>query len=389
MTRSAGQASESTVSNGRDQMLQTTFATASGLREEVRDRTAHVLFIHGWLGSELVSRTDPSQIVWGDNSISQVRALVMHREVLTTLEEPRPLVPRNMRTSYRDFFEGLKLLGGFYNPTRNNLTAFVYDWRLGMAEAGRGLDAALSGLPSQTSVIAHSYGGLVIMHALAAGMISHDNASKLKKIILIAPPYFGATFALLGLAKSGDFMRRAAEFLPSFMKTVFAFAANSPDFITNYLAPVFGSFQSLYDMIPHDIERADLQVLAIKGLEGRFTSQRWPYWTATQDATARLAKAREAQRLLQRDTWPVDVIAIYSDTEMTPHRCTATERAPFVLTHLANELGDGIVAACCATPPGAALHRVDWANKAQNAATGHNQLQHHPRTRQLLEELLR
>ena len=47
---------------------------------------------------------------------------------------------------------------------------------------------------------------------------------------------------------------------------------------------MFGTFQSLYDIIPHDVDRPDLHVLAVRGLDGRFTSERWPYWNATEDA---------------------------------------------------------------------------------------------------------
>jgi hypothetical protein len=351
--------------------------------------TAHVLFVHGWLGSELVLADNPNHVIWGDQSVVQARALVQHRQLLTAIEAPRPLIPSGLRSNYRNFFEGLRFLGGFHDPADQNLTAFVYDWRLGMPEASAGLNDAIDLLPTGTVIVAHSYGSLVVLYAIASGGIAPANLAKIKRVIVLAPPYFGTTFAMLGLARSGDFMRKAGDFLPSLMKTLFAFAANTPDFLTNYIAPVFGSFQSLYDMIPHDLATQDLQVLAIRGLDGHFTSQRWPYWTATEDAREKLRRAREAQRALQRSAWPVDTVAILSDTENTPHRCTATDRPPYTLTHLADELGDGIVAGCCAQPAGATLLRLDFADKAQLAATGHNQMLHHPKTKQLLEGLLR
>jgi alpha-beta hydrolase superfamily lysophospholipase len=77
-------------------------------------------------------------------------------------------------------------------------------------------------------VVAHSYGALVLLYALASGGIQRENLLKIQRVVVLAPPYFGTTFALLGLARSGDCMRKAGDFLPSLMKTLFAFAANTP-----------------------------------------------------------------------------------------------------------------------------------------------------------------
>ena len=68
--------------------------------------------------------------------------------------------------------------------------------------------------------MAHSYGALVLLYALASGGIQRENLLKIQRVVVLAPPYFGTTFALLGLARSGDCMRKAGDFLPSLMKTL-------------------------------------------------------------------------------------------------------------------------------------------------------------------------
>jgi pimeloyl-ACP methyl ester carboxylesterase len=352
--------------------------------------TEHVAFVHGWLGCHLVSADDPNRVYWGDQPITYLTTILRHRRMLTDLRPPRALVPGRLNQNYRTFVEGLGLLG-FHNEERERQSVFTYDWRLGAAEASTRLNAHLNKVPSSTSIVAHSYGGLVVLYALAAQSVSDANLAKIKQVIIIATPYLGTTFALLGLSKSGDFMRRASEFLPGALKALFVVLNNSPDFLTERLAPTFGSFQSLYDMIPHDLNVDDLKVLKVPGLREPVTSFNWPFLTANRDARAMRKEARRVQKVIREATWPVPVVSIMSDTEDTAHRCVVGPGPRWALAHApgAGDVpGDGIVAACCTFPaPESRRHRLIWSDRL-DSPTSHNKLLHHPKTHELLRELL-
>src|SRR5947207_2876804 len=110
--------------------------------------TEHVVFIHGLFGSNLVLRDDPTDVCWGDRSIDLVRTILRRRDLLAQISEPRPLVPNGLTRNYRTFVDRLRLLG-FHNLDRPRLSLYVYDWRLGIAEASADLDNHLAGVPGK------------------------------------------------------------------------------------------------------------------------------------------------------------------------------------------------------------------------------------------------
>lgn len=254
--------------------------------------------MHGWLGSHLVLADHPEQVYWGDDAGTYLRTLLVHRDLLTNLAPPRPLEPRHLNGNYEVFTQNLNFLG-FHNVNTEKLSNYVYDWRLGASEASCGLNGHLDRVAEGTAIVAHSFGGLVALYAIASGSIAPANLRKLTKVIVIATPYLGTTFALLGLSKSGDFLRRAGEFLPPLLKAMFVLMSRTPDFLTERLAPTFGSFQSLYDMIPHDLDQDDLRILKVPQLPDPVTSQNWPFWTATPNAEAMHREARRIQQVVR------------------------------------------------------------------------------------------
>lgn len=88
--------------------------------------TNHVVFVHGWLGSELASREDPSDVWWGDNAMTCLRTLALRSDALKQVEDPRLLVPGQLTKNYREFVRGLRLYGYFDN-NQTNLSSYVYD----------------------------------------------------------------------------------------------------------------------------------------------------------------------------------------------------------------------------------------------------------------------
>jgi len=122
----------------------------------------------------------------------------------------------------------------------------------------------------------------VSLFAIASGSVIERNLRKLNRMILLAFPHYGSTFALLGLAKSADFLRLAA-----LAKTLFAVFSTAPDLITRQLVPVLGSFQSLYDMVPHDVDTEDLRILSLPLSRQTGTSARWSFWDADENALQR------------------------------------------------------------------------------------------------------
>ncbi len=360
-----------------------------GVTEASRARkTAQVVFVHGWLGCELVEATNLDRVHWGDHPITCLRALTTESAVLSQVDAPRAWIPGGLTKNYRDFVSALKL-HSYFRPTQNNLSAYRYDWRLGLEEASSGLDAHLNETPDCTTIVAHSYGALVSLYAMASGKISQGNIDKLNRIVLLASPYFGSTFALLGLAKSSDFLRLAGEFLPGLAKALFGVFSTAPDLITRQLVPVLGSFQSLYDMVPHDVEDDNLRILSLPLSRERGTSARWPFWEADQNALARRKEALRVQKILREFVSPVEVASIFSSTdEDTPHYCKVGPSAPFALLHAKGVDGDGVVAKCCTYPVGEPLRcEIGWSDPYQLPA-GHSTLLRHRTTHEFLAGLL-
>jgi hypothetical protein len=360
-----------------------------GLVEAPRQRrTAHVAFVHGWLGCELVEANYPERAHWGDNPITCLRALTAESALLSQVTVPRAWIPGGLTKNYRDFVSALKL-HNFFRATENNLTVYTYDWRLGLAEASSGLNAHLDGAPENTTIVAHSYGALVSIFAIASGSVRERNLRKLNRMILLAPPYYGSTFALLGLAKSADFLRLAGEFLPALAKTLFAVFSAAPDLITRQLVPVLGSFQSLYDMVPHDVDTEDLRILSLPLSRQTGTSARWPFWEAYENALQRRKEALRVQRVLREYVPTMEIASIFSSTdEDTPHYCKVGPSAPFALLHAKGVDGDGVVAKCCTYPAGEPLRcEIDWSDPYQLPA-GHSALLRHRTTHEFLASLL-
>ena len=348
--------------------------------------TKHVIFIHGLLGSELVEAQNPETVHWG-NSTAILRLLFLPSTPLSQVDGTR-LVTRGLTPNYQSVVRGLRL----HLRQGATLEEYIYDWRLGVRDASAQLQAMLEGAPEGTAIVAHSYGGLVALYGLASGSLSPASVAKLNRIVLIASPVYGSTFALLGLGQSLDFVKRLKPFLPvSDRWRVDWLLDRFPELFLRRLVPIFFSFQSMFDMIPHDINQTKLRLLRIPGTRTPQTSERWPYWGSLPgEARRRKDEARAAQAVIRANQSRAEIVSIFSSAvTTTPHFCSVGAAPRYELLSTADEHGDGIVAACCACVSSGVglMHDLSWSDLG-DGALGHSEILHHRRTHELLEELL-
>ena len=100
---------------------------------------------------------------------------------------------------------GRDIYGGFIDWLRNNfgeVVEFPYDWRMDLTSQVEALANKIAGSdPGCVHIVAHSMGGL-----LAKAFLTQDpaNESKVRRVIFIGTPHFGAPKAILGLTEGID-----------------------------------------------------------------------------------------------------------------------------------------------------------------------------------------
>jgi hypothetical protein len=184
-----------------------------------------VLLVPGIMGSQLGLRRPaplPNDILWIDPIDIQLGRLAALR-----LPSAAPVVPLGVVLfSYLRLKLQLRARGFA-------VLVHDYDWRLPVAELGRGLAQRLQGLaPAPLAIVAHSMGGLVARAALAQAHLPH-----LERVVLLGTPNAGSFAVVQALRGTYAVVRKVARLDG---------AASAEDLTRR----VFSSFPSLYDMLP-------------------------------------------------------------------------------------------------------------------------------------------
>jgi pimeloyl-ACP methyl ester carboxylesterase len=116
-----------------------------------------------------------------------------------------------------------------------------YDWRLPVRQLGQAFAARLrSAAPTPVAIVAHSMGGLVARAALA-----HLEPRQVQRVLLLGTPNRGSFAAVQALRGTYAVVRKLARLD----------VGASAETLTS---EIFGSFPSLYDLLPSDTGHADL-----------------------------------------------------------------------------------------------------------------------------------
>jgi hypothetical protein len=194
-----------------------------------------------------------------------------------------------------------------------------YDWRLGVAELGRALAERLA-RAERIAVVAHSMGGLVARAALG-----HPGTRHVARVVLLGTPNLGSGAAVQALRGTYAVVRKVARLA----------AQPSAEALAS---EVFGSFPSLYDMLPSGdwSGRADLLDAAA-----------WPR-SGPQPRAQLLGAARATQRLLAPpDARFAAIVGVGQET------VTAVARRHDDFVYTLTRHGDGSVPAASAALAGA------------------------------------
>ena len=222
-----------------------------------------VFVVPGIMGSQLGLRRAaplPHDILWLDPIDIQVGRLAALR-----LPGPAPVVSLGVV-----LFSYLRLK--LYLRAQGLAAEFHdYDWRLPVAELGRAFAERLrAAAPARVAVVAHSMGGLVSRAALA-----HEGTGHVERVVLLGTPNCGSFAAVQALRGTYAVVRKVARLALR-------------DSAEELAAEVFGTFPSLYDLLPAG---------ACGGGIDLFDAQAWPAG-ALQPRPELLARARAARQQL-------------------------------------------------------------------------------------------
>jgi len=270
-----------------------------------------VLVIPGIMGSQLGLRRAaplPDDIVWLDPfDIQQGRLAVLK------VGAGAPVVPLGA-VLYSHLRLKLALRAHGFAAEFHD-----YDWRLPVAELGRALAERLA-RAERIAIVAHSMGGLVARAALTHPLTRH-----VERVILLGTPNLGSGAAVQALRGTYAVVRKVARLA----------AQPSAEALAT---EVFGSFPSLYDMLPSGrwSGRADL-----------LDATAWPH-SGPQPRAALLAAARATQGLLApADARFAAIVGVGQET------VTAVARRHDDFVYTLTRHGDGSVPAASAALAGA------------------------------------
>jgi len=194
-------------------------------RTGVNDAYPHVLVIPGILGSQLGlarGRPLPNDVLWLDPIDIQVGRLA-----LLGLDAGAPIVPLGV-VLYSHLKLRLRLRAAGFGVTLHD-----YDWRLGIEESGASLAGRLRAHGARRlAIVAHSMGGLVSRVALSLPGTEH-----VERVVLLGTPNLGSFAPVQALRGTYAVVRKVARLD----------AATNAERLTE---EVFGSFPSLYQMLP-------------------------------------------------------------------------------------------------------------------------------------------
>jgi pimeloyl-ACP methyl ester carboxylesterase len=292
----------------------------------VADPGLRVLVVPGIMGSQLgLERTPPlpHDVVWMD-------PIDIHLGRLATLRLPAgaPIVPLGVV-----LFSHLRLklalrAQGFAVEFHD------YDWRLPVAECGRALAERLRALkPARVAIVAHSMGGLVSRAALTLPGTGH-----VERLVLLGTPNCGSFAAVQALRGTYAVVRKVARLAGQASAETLA-------------AEVFGSFPSLYDLLPCGACAAAVDL---------FDARAWPA-SGPQPRPALLAASHAARGELAPADQRFAVIAGVGEETVTG---VALRGGDFLYT--LTRRGDGTVPVVSAELPGA---RTVYAHAAHSDLT--------------------
>jgi hypothetical protein len=288
------------------------------------DRSQELFILPGIMGTQLGRANPapwPANLLWPDPM-----DIVAGRMAELALPDARPIITLGaISYSYLPLLLRLRAAG-------LNVRIFAYDWRYGLMQSGAALAQALqTSTARELILLGHSMGGLVARAAL--GLAPQLRVSR---VITIGTPHAGSLAPLQALRGVYPSVRRLA--------------ALDNLHSAEYLASnVFGTFQSLYDMLP----AAMLQPAA------------WPS-TGPQPRTAMLEMAATTQaKLAAADE---RFISVAGSGERTA--CAAEARSDGFHYRISSH-GDGTVSESSATLPGA---RNFYCNAEHTALVRHDQV---------------
>jgi len=196
-----------------------------------------------------------------------------------------------------------------------------YDWRLPVAESGRALAERLRAADgARVAIVAHSMGGLLARVALAQPRTEH-----VERLVLLGTPNCGSFAAVQALRGTYAVVRKVARL---------AEQASAESLATE----VFGSFPSLYDLLPDG---------RCGGATQLFEARAWPS-AGPQPRAALLEAAHAARQLLAPpDARFAVIVGVGQET------VTAVVRRNDDFVYTLTRHGDGTVPAVSAELAGA------------------------------------
>ncbi len=305
----------------------------------VADAALRVLVVPGIMGSQLgLPRRPPlpNDIVWLDPIDIQLGRLAALR-----LPGVAQVVPLGAV-----LFSYLRLK--LYLRAQGFATElYDYDWRLSVTPLGAGLAERLrAAATARVAIVAHSMGGLVARAALAL-----PGTGKVERIVLLGTPHCGSYAAVQALRGTYAVVRKVARL--SLRASAESLAAE-----------VFGTFPSLYDLLPSgECGSADL-----------FDASAWPP-SAPQPRPALMQAARAARQLLAPpDERFVSIVGVGQET------VTAIARRNDEFVYTLTRHGDGTVPTMSAVLPTV---------RTAYASVAHSNLTRDPRVAAAVVDLLR
>ncbi len=200
-----------------------------------------IVFIPGLGGSSLVDSA-AGQAVFGEPStrFEDLTALVLPRDksqIRLVADQVlfEPFIAKGLIT--HDYSRVLKELNGLGYVQGETLFFFAYDWRLSNFENARRLRTFLADnglLDRGLDILAHGMGGLVATLYLHA----HPDDNAVRTFAAVAVPHFGSLRTL----------RALMEGFPAWGVTNWAVV---PTGDRDLVLDVFGSFESVYELLPH------------------------------------------------------------------------------------------------------------------------------------------
>lgn len=196
-----------------------------------------------------------------------------------------------------------------------------YDWRLPVAQLGRAFAERLRAASrARVAIVAHSMGGLVSRAALALPGTAH-----VERLVLLGTPNLGSFAAVQALRGTYAVVRKVARL---------ALRSSAE----NLAAEIFGTFPSLYDLLPAQSHAGGADLL---------DAHSWP-GSGPQPRPELLAATRAARALWAPPDERFAVIVGVGEETVTS---VARRRDDFLYT--LTRAGDGTVPAMSAELPGA------------------------------------